>query len=418
MKLVAGLIFLLTCFSLKADIKSDIKALHDSAYTLLDTNLDFALEIGLQAQELADQYGLIWEEANSIFIQAWVRKKQNESGKAFMLYLKAIELLRPYASKQREADLISVLLSNIGIILYEHHAKTQADQFLDEGINIASKYDLPIRLANLYFNKARLYRISEQYEKALGFIETALEYAHSSKQQEILLLCLNLKGLLEQDLRLNEIAINSFETILKNISDSGIIDSEYTGIALHNIGNTYAHNQDYVKAKNAYIKSLKLELRNNSVSDQFLTLTDLCEVSLKMNSTEEALNYGSQALALYSEVKILPEHYQLFDLLAQTHFELKNFEESRRYSKRYIEENNKFLKAQEELLKTKDQFQMELLSAGFFVQQKANQKENLYLTILSIITSIFTIILIAGMTRQYYIRKSIRKALIDINLDL
>ena len=419
MKLFINLIFVLIFFNLQAaDVKSDIKTLHDSAYALLDSNFELAFKIGQQTEEMAADFGLKWEEANSIFIQAWIHETKNESGKAFVLYLKAIELLRPYSHKLREADLISLLLSNIGLVLKEHHAHSQAHKFLDEGISVASQFDLPVRLTHLYLNKSRLLKVSEESVQAEEYANKALKYAQKSSNKENILLCLNLKGLIETDLKLTSRAVKTFTSILEYSNESTLYASKYSGMALHNIGHAYFVINEYNRAKQAYIHSLEIELKNSKVSEPFLTLTDLCELSLKTNSTIEAMNFGKQALALYPDVEILPEHYRLFDLLSQVYFEQKNFDSSRLFTQRYMEENSKFLRVQQELLRTKDQYQMELLTAGFFTQQNANRKESLYLTLLSVVTSIFTLILIAGITRQYYKRRAIKRSLIDLDLNL
>ena len=415
MKLLLGLTFVLVFYRLQADTQPEIKMLHDSAYTLLISDSNAAMLLGKKTEKMSKKEGLIWEEANSLFIQAWLHEDKHESGKAFILYLKAIEILRPVSKGEREADLISVLLSNIGHLLTEHRAMLQAHQFLDEGIKITSQHELPSRLSDLYLNKARAFRLAQKASLAYENTILALDFAKKSGKKEFILGCLNFKGLAEIDLKLLSESIETFQSIIELASNSHIHKS---GRAWHNIGFAHMEKGDYRLAEISYRKALKIEENSLRKSDKYITLLDLCEMFNKIGSAENALEFGLEAQEIYHLVEVKPENYILFDFLSQVYFEKGKFDLSRKYAKRYIEENKKFLEVQESLMQTKNQYQMELLTAGFFTQQNANRKESLYLTLLSVVTSIFTLILIAGITRQYYKRRAIKRSLIDLDLNL
>ena len=417
MKLFVSLTFVLVFFHLQADTQSEIKILHDSAYTLLNSNPKAAMLIGIKTEEMAEKKDLIWEEANSIFIQAWLHEEKHESGKAFILYLKAIEILRPFTDNKREADLISLLLGNIGLLLKEHHAIEQAYKFLDEGIIIAEKHGLSSRLTDLYSNKAETSRLAGKKNLAYENISQALKHSKKSINTEIIVDCLNLKGVIEIDSDQPTQAIESFDVMINYVKEFSL-DSSYLGQAWHNIGFSYIQIGEYGMANYALRKSLQIKECSQTKSVQFVTLLDLCDVYMKTDSIDKALQFALRALGVYDLVEVRPENYNLFEFLSQIYFEKNEFNLSRKYTKRYIEENEKFLKLQEKLMQTKNEYQMELLTAGFFTQQNANRKESLYLTLLSVVTSIFTLILIAGITRQYYKRRSIKRSLMDLDLNL
>ena len=284
MKSLITLILFTISITAFAGVQSDIKALHDSAYSLLDINPQAAMLLGKEAEEMAAIDGLVWEEANSIFIQAWLHEEKQEAGKAFILYLKAIEMLRPISDNKREANLICLLLRNVGLLLKEHHAIEQAHQFLDEGIAIALNHNLWSRLAYLYLNKAEIFQLTKENSQAIENVVIALNYANLSVKREVLIDCLNLKGTIEIDLQQSTKAIDSFHSMIdyaKELSPN----SEYSERAWHNIGFAYKEVGEYSLAKNAFRKSLDVRGDNSGKSDQFITLIDLCDIYLKTDST-------------------------------------------------------------------------------------------------------------------------------------
>ena len=66
-------------------IADEIKALHEHSYTLLDTDKDSAFQIGVKTELMSREAGLIWEEANSIFIQAWVLENTGCKWRSFKI---------------------------------------------------------------------------------------------------------------------------------------------------------------------------------------------------------------------------------------------------------------------------------------------------------------------------------------------
>lgn len=407
MKLTICLAFILISSQLYGDTQSEIKALHDSSYTLLDSHPDIAMQIGIKTEAMATKAGLRWEEANSIFIQAWIHDEKRETGKAFKSYLRAIDMLRPLSDQEREADLISVLLSNIGILLADHHATRQAHQFLDEGIAIASKHDLPKRLSYLYSNKSRTYDVDDEVQLSYEHMTTALAYARKSDSKETIIGCLNRKGILENHLQQYVEAIETFQSVIKYAHESSL-DSFYVGIAWHNIGFALMESEDYLQAEKAYKTSLEIKRSRIDKSEQFITLLDLCELSIITESMEKALFYALRAQEIYPMVEVKPDNYNLFDFLSQIYHAQNDFERSRAYSKRYLEENEKFLQVQKSLLQMKSAYQMELLTDGFFLKKDTGEQENTNLWILWITLLVISLLLIVGLVYQYYVSGSYR----------
>ena len=69
-------------YSVQGSQKVEIDSLHQQAYQLLETNADSALILGSLAETKAANAGLDWEQANSLFIQAYVYSENEEPGKA------------------------------------------------------------------------------------------------------------------------------------------------------------------------------------------------------------------------------------------------------------------------------------------------------------------------------------------------
>jgi tetratricopeptide (TPR) repeat protein len=390
--------------------------MHKYVYTIMNTEPDAALKLAKESEQSAKKEGYILEEANSIFIQAWVYYHRRETGKSFLHYLSAIELLRPLTHKKPEADLLSLLLSNIGDLVVEHHSTEDAINFYDEGILIATRHQLWKRLTYLHLNKAELLRKEKRPNSAFEDIEMALNYVKKFGDIELLALCMNEKGLIESELKLTDSAITTFQSILELKLATSISHYHY-GKAWHNIGHIYSEKGEMYKSMDAFLQSVKIKSHNKDKTQLFITWKNICELHILQENWISALEYGNKAISLYENVTVLPENYRIFEYMSSIYFENGDFIKSHEYAQKFISENSRFLEEQEKMIQVKDQYKMELLTAGFFMESKRDKNESIYFTIISSIVSLFTIVLIAGMTRQYYIKQSIKRSLIDLNLD-
>lgn len=414
MRILPLLFLMLSVYPLYASDKAGIDSLHQQAYRLLDSNPDSAFVLATIAEAKAFSRGLKFEEGNSLFIQAYIYSQKEELGKAFVLYLRALEILRPLKAEKALLAYTKILL-NTGIILKQHYAYPQAIQYYDEGIGIAWKQKFNERLLKLYFNKAEALRQIEEFDQALGTIKSALDLAQREKDEDMILSSLNQRGLILKDMGRYEEARASYRRIIGFEFDK-LSPEEYRGRSWHNIAVTYVEEKRHQEAAEAYHKALNEKI----IGDEkrlYITWLDLGEVYYLLGDYKKAYEMEQKALALYDEMLLLPDHYALFSLLSKTTYKLGEHEQSHAYSERFIAVNKRFLQAQKEILQVKDQYKMEILTAGFFLELEASKTKEQYQTMLIIlICSVVFFVSLFGYekVRQYKVRHNIRSTILDI----
>ncbi|MFY0601244.1 MAG: hypothetical protein JXR03_16325 [Cyclobacteriaceae bacterium] len=381
-------------------------------YSILDSDPDRALTLAKETEKQAHYEGLLVEEVNSLYIQAWIfKEKRQQLGKSFILYLKALELIKPhYAETKAGTKLYIDLLVNTAIILTEHYALNEAIEYYDEAFEIASGVSRTKELALISWNKANLLNELGLTQSALNEINIAINSSLLTENEAMILNTINDQGLYLIELGQFEEARKSFEAVLAyDFKESN--KDYHLGRAWHNIGHSFTKEEKYHKAIEAYEKANAYNLNHSSIDQKFITWTDLSEIYSIAKDYKQAEKYGVLALEVYNEVQLLPKNYRIFEFMSTIAFEQADFTKSRAYTKMFIRENDKFLDQQEEIQRTKDQYKMEVLAAGFFIKMNASKDESIYSILLTVISSLFTVALIAGVSWQYWVRKSIKKSI-------
>lgn len=415
MRLTLSFLLLLSLHILQASDQVEIDTLHQRAYRLLDTDPDSAFVLAVGAEAKAVDRELDLEEAKSLFIQAYLYRQKDELGKAFVLYLKALELLRPLEAEQAVLNYVKILL-NTGVILDLHYAYPQAIKYYNEGIRVAEQHRMNDRLLKLYYSKAMSLRHNKEFEEALATIRQGLALARKERDEEWTLSALNQRGLIFKDMGLFEEARSNYWQMI-DFEFNKSSPEKYKGQAWHNIAVTYMEEENYKEAEIAYLRAVSGNLKRPDSKEAFVTWMDLGETYFLTKNYEKAYEAAQKALAIYDQVLLLPEYYILFDHLSNITYKLGEYNLSRKYSERFVAVNRRFLQAQNEILQVKDQYKMEILTAGFFQEVEAAETEKQYQMILVILVTLFISAFVFEKTRQYYIRRSIKLSLQKIERD-
>ena len=409
------LFLLLATFYLNASLKDDIEVLHESAYTLLDTNKDSALLISLKAEQMAKKAELIWEEANSIFIQAWIQSYTNRPGNSFHLYIRALNILKPHLENDIQNQKLYLKLSrNIGLLLSNHGAFPQALRFFDNGLKIALKEGYTSEAANFLCVKANMYCEKKDFHTALFTINAALEYPKID--EKTLFKIWNQKGLILINLN----PIEESREYFKRIIDRTNNNSEYLyqlAQAVHNIGFSYLSEEKYYDALTQLESSDSIYMPIGYNESYFQLLNNLTEANFRLKNYSKTNSTGFRALELYNYAESTPDNYFLFTTLSKSYAALGNYEEAQKYAEMYMTENVKYLETQEMLLKIREEYHMEELTASFFIDVTDTKDQSIYWIILSIISSSFTIILLAGMMKNHMAKRALKKSMQEIMRD-
>jgi tetratricopeptide (TPR) repeat protein len=414
--LISSFVFLLTIATYASSIQESIRASHEHIYTLLKSQPDLAYQLSLEAEQNAQSAGLKFEEANSIYIQAWLLKSNmHEPGKSFVLYLKALELIKPIHSETEElTNLYIDLLENTGNILKEHYAYTEALKYYDEALIVSRQQDLLKGICSSLRLKAIALNEAGQTEQALSIMKSASTYAQQLNDAKTTLSVNNTKGLIEIDNKLYESARVTFEKIVSFNFDNEKLKTKYIGMAWHNIGHSYSEEGNQSAAIQAFKKAEKIKIQSTSKKSWFITQKDISEAYFKMGNFEMSESYAFKALENYDKAELKRANYEIYERLASIYFSQGDYVKSREYTEKFIIENDKFIVQQEEIQKNKDRYKMEILTAGFFTESNSKKSESIYSLLLSFTSILLTVTIAGGVLWQYHSKRNIKKALLDI----
>ncbi len=408
----------LTVFSLSlfATIQDEITVLHERAYTLLDTDRDSAFMIGLKTESLSREDGLLWEEANSIFIQAWVQENTRKSGEAFSSYFRALNILKNSDLRSKKEQKLHLQLTrNVGYILLDHHADHSAEIVFNEGLSQALSFDNFNEASRLLIALAQLQKARKDYKKTQEYIDKALSLKEGISKKNLIKI-LNQKGINEIDQGLSRESRKTFKNVLELISGNTEL-AYYQEEIQHNLAYTYFVDGQLDSALFFYLKARDSNKVFSDPLSYFLTEQDLSEVYFNLGRYQESINAGNQALLQYPLVKLNPDHFSLFTTLSKSYAALGDYKEAQKYAEMYMAENAKYLETQEMLMKVREEYKMEELTASFFMNADDLEDKSIYWIILSLISSSFTVILLAGMMKNHFTKRALQKSLQEITKD-
>lgn len=415
MRLLCLLLLFPALYGICDSRKADLDLLHQQAYKLLEDNPDSAFALGVIAERKAVAYGLELEEAKSLFIQAYIYRQKEELGKAFILYLRALELLRPLKGEEARVNYTKILL-NTGSILEYHYAFPQAIQYYNEGIHVAKEQGFSNLLVMLLNSKAMSLKHNKQLDEALIVIKQGIELAKAENNEEMLLSSINQQGLILKDMGQYAKARASYRQMIDFEYDK-MPSAKYRGQAWHNTAVTYLEEERYQEAKMAYLNAVQENQTRQGSREEFITWMDLAETYYLLGEEGQAYETAKIALTFYDRMLLLPDHYALFNLLSDITHELGEYELSKTYSAQFVEENKSFLKAQRDLLQVKDQYKMEILTAGFFQElelSRTTEQYEMMVTILGISVIFFIALFAYEKIKQYEVRRSIKGAILEL----
>lgn len=412
MKTIFLTILLTTNFSLLASYNKAITTLHNKCYTFLDTNLDSAIILANNAELLAQQNEDPYLQAKSLFIKAYAFRMKDDLGKSFIANLGALELLEN-SSTENSINMFLDLLLNTGEILLKHYAYPEGIQYFDRGIKIAQQGNIQNRLLLLLFNKGMALRYNGKYDEALATFDQTLRIATELGDELRILRSLNQKGLTLKDLKSYDLARTTHMKMV-NFQYNNQSSDKYRGQAWHNIGLSYLEEGNLTSAKEAYEKAIKsFNATNNNSEELFLAYMDLSETFTKLGQVNQAFEYAQLCETLYGKCELSPDNYNFFNLMSEIAHLRNDTKMVRYYAQKYVDENQRFLNQQQEILEIKDRFKMEVLAAGFFSEIEANKNISLLERVLWTIASIFTIIILITKIHTWYKKRSLS---LQINL--
>jgi len=373
----------------------------------LDSDLDnclFRINQSITAsQDLDYDYG----EAYGLYLKAYVHRTQDDLGKAFVVNLKALSILNAMMTS-RAIDTKVRLYLNSGEILKKHFKYDEAIQYYKEGLEIAQNNNLENWVIDLQYNIGNAYRGKGDLSNAFDYIHRAYTRAIPRDDEHTVVNALNIMGLIFKDNGSHDTARFYFQKML-TYDYHKLNENKYRGRAYHNIANTYGQVMEYDKAEVAFKKALNEKRIKNRPKEVFITEIDLAELYHQMGRLEDADRLAKACVSKYDHIGLDPDYYKIFDLQRKISSDLERFEELDFYANRYVEESTKFVAQQEELIRIRDQFKMEILTASFFVELERNNRISYLNQIIIMLLMTVIVILLVFKCAQVLSKRSLEK---------
>lgn len=195
-------------------------------------------------------------------------------------------------------------------------------------------------LGIFYYNLALAYKNVYSYQKSSYFAYKALNIFNESYDLEQAADCLILLGICYNNLRIWDKAYKSFESAKKIIKKylCGEYSNKYLGMIENNLGNCFEYQEDYNKAINYYLKSLKFLEDENKI----VTIINLIRCFYHINDTHSSRLWLNSALTL--DIEQINFKYQIqievFSILLKEELNIDNIISVQNTSINYFLSNN------------------------------------------------------------------------------
>ncbi len=372
-KSIIGTLFLLICFSCSKRAEKDsaqLEALYQKIYPLFDTNLDSALLLADSSLLLAQKNDHTINAAHSYYIKGHIYDLQGDLSNAFVSYLKSISICQKLGTDAAKKKFVKIS-ANISRILTKHYKYEEALEVTQNAYTKAQELDLKSQQQKLTYNMAHIHWKSGELDKALYSLKESVDIAHSLKDTTRLIKCFMLFGVIHKDGKQYQEARNYYQYILNHpkalLKD---IRSAY-----HNIAASYMDEGALDSAKAYYVRSLEIMDESVTSSIKFASLHDLGEWHLSHGSIDSARFYGEQAAALYPQLIREPETFKVFQLLRKVTFAQQDFTYANQMADRAEDEAQLFHETVENIMKERDQFQIDLILSGMHAEEAAGEAQ-------------------------------------------
>tara|TARA_Y100001980_G_C14556906_1_gene353220 strand:- start:104773 stop:105909 length:1137 start_codon:yes stop_codon:yes gene_type:complete len=373
-------------------------------------NPDSALAIADKALEIAETADYNWGIANSYYIKGYIMNMiQNKPVAGLLMYLKAGHVLENELD-EKSVETYTSLMLNAGSILHVHGKNKEAIDLYEKALKKANLYHLENQEAKLLFNIAFASRDRGDLTRAVENIKSAIEQSEKLENWKLLNDSWNLLGMIMKDDERYSEAENCFLKIVNNPNTTPILKAN----AYNNLGDLYFSEEKFEEAASAYLQAGQYPTIPVIKFDSYLGLTNVYQQTGDLAS---ALKYAGDAIHVYDSVVTEDRYLQVFNTMSQLYLKMGDQQMANHYSESYFEETQKFFQAQKELIKIKNEFQVDLLLAGFYTEIEIEATEEKYSnTLVFGITIFFAAILLVHLAyrrRMTSSREKIRRILND-----
>ncbi|MEQ8580113.1 MAG: tetratricopeptide repeat protein [Balneola sp.] len=385
------LILIINFFPFTDSRTKQVDLIHEQVYEIMESYPDSALVLCDKAIKIGEQLGYDWGIANSYYIKGYIHEEVLNKGVTGLLhYLKAAHILEN-DNDPKAVKTYSSLMLNAGSILRIHGKYELAIEQYLKAIDKCSEYDLGNQELKLNYNLAYAYMDNGDLLNAKEVMKKTASLAMIAGNNKLYHDGYNMLGIIHMQMGDLERAKEYFEFIVQ-LSDAS---SKIKADALNNLGEMAYHAADYGLALQYYSKAKEISKDVDHSRLKFSTNLGLTKAYYKAHQFQEGISSGLDGIR-YIEV-ITPEHdhLEIYYVMSMIYSDIGNLEKENEYKNTYYRASKQFFKDQEELIKVKEEFQIDLLLAGLqseFERESIDEKYQKYV-IISVTSLLFLIIL-------------------------
>ena len=371
-----------------SDLIAEVDTCHKQMRSIMFQHPDSALAMADKALVKAESADYTWGIANSYYFKGYILEEiQNKSVAGLLMYLKAGHILENELD-ERSIKTYTSLMLNAGSILHLHGKNDEAIELYEKALKKANLYNMENQAVKLLFNVAFASLDKGDLSRAVEVIQSTIELAERLEDWKLYNDSWNLLGMILKDDQKNREAENCFLKIVNNPNASPTIKAN----AYNNLGDLYFSDNKLDKSETAYLQANQFETIPEIKFDSYLGLTNVYQQTGDLAS---ALKYAGDAVVVYDSVVPEDRYLQVFNTMRQLHQERGEQQLANTYSARYFEETQKFFQSQKELIKIKNEFQVDLLLAGYYSEMEFEAAEEKFSqTIVFSITLLLAVVLL------------------------
>ncbi len=395
-KSIVGILLLLICFSCSKRVEmhsAQLEALYKEIYPLFKKDLDSALLLTDSALLMARKNNFSMDEAHSLYIKGYVYSKQGDLASAFVHYLKSALLCKKIGTKESKTKFAELSI-NLSRILTTHYKYDEALEITHEGFTLTIELGLKFQEQKLKFNEAIIHWKSGELDKSLLSLKESVHIAHSFQDTTRVLKCFMLFGLIHKDGKQYHEARKYYQHVLNHPKAS----TTDLAKANQNMAVSYMEEGNYKEAKHYFHQALTFKKNIDDARLLYSTMHDLGDWHLTHGSIDSARFYGEQAAALYPQLIREPETFKVFQLLRKVAFAQQDILSVNQMADSAHQEALRFHETVENIMKERDQFQIDLILSGLKAEKAAEeaQRSSERYRWITIIGGILAILVIVG----------------------
>ena len=287
----------------------------------LDNNPGKAIDYFLKVQELAKRLNLKKRLANSYYDLGYCYLNKADYDKSLENYLVA---LRMYEDLKDSFRLSNALMS-IGNLYGQNKNFQKSSSYYNQSQAIIEAINDSLQLSRILSQKGILYDQTKRYDSALVWFKQSYRIGQLVNESYSVVYALSNIGLTYKHQGKTAEALAYFDSVMITFKNMGAPVDDFASV-YNNIGATYAQAGNFVKAKEAFDKSVELATNSGSTSIVMENYRNMSDMFGDMKNFEQQAKYLKKYYNVKDSIFTADSKNQLTELESDYQLEKKNTE--------------------------------------------------------------------------------------------